>query len=68
MTPSAYSAAPISSTPSAPSAVPRRGLEALAVGLSHFERTVNDELESVRASGTKVKAVRGECTRMLAMR
>jgi hypothetical protein len=41
-------------------AVPRRGLEALAVGLSHFERTVNDELESVRAGGTKFKAVRGE--------
>jgi hypothetical protein len=41
-------------------AVPRRGLEALAVGLSHFERTVTDELESVRAGGTKFKAVRGE--------
>jgi len=37
-------------------AVPRRGLEALAVGLRHFERTVTDELESVRAGGTKFKA------------
>ena len=41
-------------------AVPRRGLEALAVGLSHFERAVADELEAVRAGGTKFKAVRGE--------
>jgi hypothetical protein len=41
-------------------AVPRRGLEALAVGLSHFERVVADELEAVRAGGTKFKAVRGE--------
>jgi len=41
-------------------AVPRRGLEALAVGLSHFERTIDDELEAVRAGGTKFKAVRGE--------
>jgi len=41
-------------------AVPRRGLEALAVGLSHFERTIADELEAVRAGGTKFKAVRGE--------
>jgi hypothetical protein len=41
-------------------AVPRRGLEALAVGLSHFERSIGDELEAVRAGGTKFKAVRGE--------
>ena len=41
-------------------AVPRRGLEALAVGLGHFERAIGDELEAVRAGGTKFKAVRGE--------
>jgi len=41
-------------------AVPRRGLEALAVGLSHFERSIAEELESVRAGGSKFKAVRGE--------
>ena len=41
-------------------AVPRRGLEALAVGLSHFERSIADELEAVRAGGSKFKAVRGE--------
>ena len=41
-------------------AVPRRGLEALAVGLSNFERSITDELEAVRAGGTKFKAVRGE--------
>jgi hypothetical protein len=41
-------------------AVPRRGLEALAVGLGHFERSIMEELESVRAGGTKFKAVRGE--------
>ena len=41
-------------------AVPRRGLEALAVGLSHFERSIAEELEAVRAGGSKFKAVRGE--------
>jgi len=41
-------------------AVPRRGLEALAVGLSHFERSIADELEAVRSGGSKFKAVRGE--------
>jgi hypothetical protein len=41
-------------------AVPRRGLEALAVGLSHFEHSIGDELEAVRSGGSKFKAVRGE--------
>ena len=41
-------------------AVPRRGLEQLAVGLQHFERAISEELEAVRAGGTKFKAVRGE--------
>jgi len=41
-------------------AVPRRGLEALAVGLGHFARSIMEELESVRAGGAKFKAVRGE--------
>jgi hypothetical protein len=41
-------------------AVPRRGLEQLAVGLHHFERTIADELDAVRTGGTKFKAVRGE--------
>lgn len=41
-------------------AVPRRGLEALAVGLGHFERVIGEELESVRARGSKFKAIRGE--------
>jgi hypothetical protein len=41
-------------------AVPRRGLEALAVGLGQFERVITEELEAVRGGGTKFKAVRGE--------
>ncbi len=40
--------------------VPRRGLEALAVGLDHFERAISEELEAVRAGGSKFKAVRAE--------
>ena len=41
-------------------AVPRRGLEALAVGLDHFDRAIAEELEAVRAGGSKFKAVRAE--------
>lgn len=41
-------------------AVPRRGLETLAVGLDQFERVIGDELDAVRAGGSKFKAVRGE--------
>jgi hypothetical protein len=41
-------------------AVPRRGLEALAVGLDHFERVIGEELEAVRGGGSKFKAIRGE--------
>jgi hypothetical protein len=41
-------------------AVPRRGLEMLAVGLDHFERAISEELDAVRAGGSKFKAVRGE--------
>jgi hypothetical protein len=41
-------------------AVPRRGLETLAVGLDYFERAIGEELEAVRAGSSKFKAVRGE--------
>jgi hypothetical protein len=41
-------------------AVPRRGLEVLAVGLDHFDRAIAEELEAVRAGGSKFKAVRAE--------
>ncbi len=41
-------------------AVPRRGLEVLAVGLDHFERAISEELDAVRAGGSKFKAVRAE--------
>lgn len=41
-------------------AVPRRGLEALAVGLAHFDRVIGEELEAVRAGGSKFKAIRGD--------
>jgi hypothetical protein len=41
-------------------AVPRRGLETLAVGLGHFDRVIGEELEAVRAGGSKFKAIRGE--------
>jgi hypothetical protein len=41
-------------------AVPRRGLETLAVGLDQFERVIGEELEAVRGGGSKFKAIRGE--------
>ena len=41
-------------------AVPQRGLEALAVGLDQFDRVIGEELEAVRAGGSKFKAIRGE--------
>jgi hypothetical protein len=41
-------------------AVPRRGLETLSVGLDHFERAIAEELEMVRAGGSKFKAVRAD--------
>lgn len=41
-------------------AVPRRGLEHLAVGLDRFEKAIDEELEMVAAGGGKLKAVRGE--------
>src|SRR4051794_13418748 len=40
--------------------VPRRGLELFAVGLSRFERYIDEELEAVAAGGGKLKAVRGD--------
>lgn len=41
-------------------AVPRRGLEHLAVGLDRFETAIEEELDMVAAGGGKLKAVRGE--------
>ncbi len=41
-------------------AVPRRGLEHIATGLSRFERAIGDELDMVAASEGRFKAVRGE--------
>jgi hypothetical protein len=41
-------------------AVPRRGLEHLAVGLDRFEAAVAEELDMVAAGRGKFKAVRGE--------
>lgn len=40
--------------------VPRQGLDVLAVGLSRFERAVDDELAAVGSGGAVFKAVRGE--------
>jgi hypothetical protein len=40
--------------------VPQQGLDIVAVGLSRFERAIDDELESVRQGGAQFKAVRGE--------
>ena len=40
--------------------VPRRSLDAFAVGLEPFETVVGQELASVAAGGAKFKAVRGE--------
>lgn len=41
-------------------AVPRRGLELFAVGLSRFEKTIDQELASTAAGRGWFKAVRGE--------
>jgi hypothetical protein len=41
-------------------AVPRRGLELFAVGLEHFEKAIDEELDAVAAGRGKFKAVRGE--------
>ena len=40
--------------------VPRRSLDAFAVGLDAFDAAVGEELASVAAGGAKFKAVRGE--------
>ena len=40
--------------------VPRRGLEAYAVGMDRFESTVDEELKQVASGGSVFKAVRGE--------
>jgi len=40
--------------------VPRRGLEAFAVGLERFESAIDEELRKVGASGSQFKAVRGD--------
>ena len=40
--------------------VPRRSLDAFAVGLEAFDAVVGEELASVAAGGAKFKAVRGE--------
>ena len=40
--------------------VPRRGLEAFAVGMDRFQVTLDEELKQVAASGSVFKAVRGE--------
>lgn len=40
--------------------VPRSSLDAFAVGLEHFEGTLDDELRKVSAGGSVFKAVRGE--------
>jgi hypothetical protein len=41
-------------------AVPRRGLEHFSVGLSRFERAIDEELDAVASGRGKFKAVRGE--------
>jgi hypothetical protein len=41
-------------------AVPRRGLELLAVGLDRFEQAVDEELESLATGSGRFKAIRGE--------
>ena len=41
-------------------AVPRRGLEHLAIGLGRFEAAIDEELEMVAAGRGKLKAVRGD--------
>jgi hypothetical protein len=40
--------------------VPRRGIEALATGLEHFERAVDDELSMVASGHGVFKAIRGD--------
>ena len=40
--------------------VPQYGLDALAVGLSPFERAFDEELEKVGRGGAVFKAIRGE--------
>jgi hypothetical protein len=40
--------------------VPRRGLEAFAVGMEQFQAAFDDELKQVTAGGSGFKAVRGE--------
>lgn len=40
--------------------VPANGLDQLAVGLDRFEQALNDELDTVAAGGSVLKAVRGE--------
>ena len=40
--------------------VPRRGLELFAVGLERFEKSTDEELDSVATGRGKFKAVRGE--------
>jgi hypothetical protein len=40
--------------------VPHNGLDVLAVGLDHFQATIDDELGGVAAGGAVFKAVRGE--------
>ena len=44
-------------------AVPRRGLEALAVGLDHFERVIGEELEAVRGWRQQVQSNPGRIRR-----
>src|ERR1041384_4185029 len=40
--------------------VPRRGLEAFAVGMDQFQAAFDDELKQVASGGSGFKAVRGE--------
>jgi hypothetical protein len=40
--------------------VPRRGLEAFAVGMERFQATIDEELKQVASGGSVFKAVRGE--------
>ncbi|MEZ4400068.1 MAG: BREX system ATP-binding protein BrxD [Kofleriaceae bacterium] len=41
-------------------AVPRRGLEVLAVGLDRFEHAIDEELDAVAAGRGRFKAIRGD--------
>ncbi len=41
-------------------AVPRRGLELIAVGLDRFEKAIDEELDAVSTGRGRFKAVRGE--------